>query len=350
MAENQHQDKRDIQQIRGALQQQNLSVLSTEGYQTHSGMNLLEERNRQRRQLGGELRELNREIEASDGYQLYNKMGLLKKSYFVFDVNYLNLKHVLNEFEQPMVFLKLWEEKNHNRFDLFINDVIRLFHNYHAGAATLLDHISMLQDDLFRGTGFSDEYRTLWDRQFEDPSLPQFVEDLLAHMLQKGLPFALAELSFGRIESGVEVNSSIKLNVSELGEWERWSEKGREYLNTLDNKVGLNDIVKEHATIVTDFYQWFVTRQSELHQKALKELEELDGKRQSLHQKIRRLEDTLESAEKTAINIQEERETLAKELEAERQYRAWDKERADKLEAHLENERSKGFWSRVFRR
>ncbi len=79
-------------------------------------------------------------------------------------------------------------------------------------------------------------------------------------------------------------------------------------------------------------------------------MEELQSNRQHLLQNLRRLEDLAENAEKTAVSMRAERERLAKELEAERQYRAWDKERADRLETHLESERSKGFWRRVFRR
>ena len=342
-------EKKDVQHIGDELQQQNPRSLPAEGYQAYPEMNLFEERNRQRRQLGRELQELDREIQASDGYRLYNKMSLLGNSHFVFDVNYLNLKHILEEFEQPMAFLKLWEEKDQGRFDLFMNDVIRLFHNYLAGAATLLGHIRTVQDDIRWGTDFSEEYRTRWDQQVEGSSLPQFVEDLLAHMLHEGLPLAVAELNFGR-GSGIEVDSAIKLDADKLGEWERWSEKGREYLDALDSKVRLDDIVEEHAAIIGDFYRWFVTRQTELHQEALDKLEELRGKRRQLQQRIRDLEDTLESAEKTAINMQEEREELAKELEAERRYREWDRQRAEKLEAKLESELNKGFWGRVFDR
>jgi hypothetical protein len=58
----------------------------------------------------------------------------------------------------------------------------------------------------------------------------------------------------------------------------------------------------------------------------------------------------VETAEKTTINVREERDKLAKELEAERQYREWDKERADRLEAHLERELNKGFFRRMFGR
>lgn len=166
-------------------------------------------------------------------------------------------------------------------------------------------------------------------------------------MLHEGLPLAIAELSFGR-GSGVEVDSAIKLDADKRSEWERWSEKGREYLDALDSKVRLDDVIEEHATIVGDFYRWFVTRQTELHEEALDEQEELKAKRQNLQQKIRR--PRRYPREKAAINMREERERLAKELEAERRYREWDRERAQKREPELESELDRGFWERVFGR
>ncbi|MCA1716031.1 MAG: hypothetical protein LC781_03940 [Actinobacteria bacterium] len=217
-----NRDREEAQQGGGELQRRDREVVPDEGYQVYPGVNLLDERDRQRRQLGGELREIEREIEASEGYRLRNRMNLLEKSYFVFDANYLNLRHVLDEFEQPMVFLKLWEEKTRDRFDLFIDDVIRLFHNYLAGATTLLDHIDTLRAGLYGDSGFSEEYQARWEEQIEAPTLPRFMEDLLVYMLHEGLPFALAELNFGRMASGVEVNSAIRLDVEKLREWGHW--------------------------------------------------------------------------------------------------------------------------------
>ncbi len=324
--------------------------MPVEGYQAYPGVNLLEERDRQRHRLGGELRELDRRIEASVGYRLRAKMSLLQRSYFVFDVNHLNLRHVLDEFEQPTVFLKLWEEHSPDRLDLFINDVIRLFHNYLAGAESLLDHVGALRGELYRGTDAPEEYPTRWDQHFGGSSLPRFVKDLRLHMLCEGLPLVLAQLSFGGAGSRQEISSAVELDANKLGTWERWSAEGRGYLDTLDGKVGLDEIVDRHAALVADFYRWFAARQSELHREAFEELEELEGERERLRQEIGRLEDTLETAEKTALSIREERERLAGELEAERRYRAWDKERADRFEQDLERERSKGFWRRVFGR
>src|SRR5215204_3064663 len=184
------------------LQWRDREATPDEGYQAYPGANLLEERDRQRRQLGGKLRKIDRDIEASEGYRMRARMNLLEKSYFIFDTNYLNLGHVLDEFEQPAVFLKLWEERTRDRFDLFIDDVIRLFHNYLAGALTLLDHMDTLRDALYGDEGFSEEYQARWEERIGGPALPHFMEDLLVYMLHQGLPFALAELNFGRMGRG----------------------------------------------------------------------------------------------------------------------------------------------------
>jgi hypothetical protein len=221
--------------------------------------------------------------------------------------------------------------------------VIRLLHNYLAGALTLLDHMDTLRDALNGDEGFSEEYQARWEERIGDPALPRFMEDLLVYMLHQGLPFALAELNFGRMGSGVEVDSAIRLDVDRLKEWEHWSEKGREYLGALSDKVKLHDLVKEYADIVAGLYQWFVVRQSELHRDSLVRLEELEGKRWEQRQKMRRIEDFLETAERTATEARKDRERLSKELERER-------ERGVRLEADLDRERSKGFWRRTFGR
>src|ERR671913_546322 len=333
----------EASQIGWELRRRDREATPDEGYQAYPGANLLEERDRQRRRLGGGLREIEREIEASEGYRMRLRMSLLEKSYFIFDTNHLNLRHVLDEFEQPAVFLKLWEERTRDRFDLFIDDVIRLFHNYLAGALTLLDHMDTLRDALYGDEGFSEEYQARWEEQIDSSALTRFMEDLLVYMLHQGLPFALAELNSGRMGSGVEVDSAIRLDVEGLKEWEHWSEKGREYLGALSGKTKLHDLAKEYADTVAGLYQWFVVRQSELHQDSLLRLEELEEKRWEQRQKMRRIEDFLETAERTATEARKDRERFSKELERER-------ERAVRLEADLDRERSKGFWRRAFGR
>jgi hypothetical protein len=326
------------QQLSPRSQELDQKPEASEGYRAYPGVSLLEERDRQRQQLGKKLKELDQKLEASEGYRIYTKVDFLKKSYFVFDGNYLTLKHVLDEFEQPMTFLKLWDQTNHDRLDLFMSDIIRLFHNYLAGAGTLLDHVRAFKEDVYQGTSFADEYQRRVEHQVENSSLHHFVQDLRKYMMHKGFPFALAELKLGSVSGGVEVHSAIRLDVAELRNWEEWSDEGHEHLNTLGNKAKLDDIVSEHASIVADLYNWFLKKQSELHQKAFEELAELQGEREHLRQELRRLEDLLELTEKTAGTMQEERQRLIRQLTQERQ-------RANRLEDDLEKAR-RPWWRR----
>lgn len=129
------------------------------GYQLYPGANLLEERDKRWRELTKELQELDRKIKSGKGYDALTTTTSLQENYFLFDGNYLNLRHILDQFEQPTMFLKLFDERDRGRLTLFIRDVVRLSHNYLAGAATLLDHTRVVNDELYREMSFADEYR-----------------------------------------------------------------------------------------------------------------------------------------------------------------------------------------------
>lgn len=323
------------------------------GYQVYPGANLLDEKDRRWRELTRELQDLDRKIKSGKGYQASITGTFLEENYFLFDANHLNLKHILDQFEQPTMFLKLFDERDRGKLTLFVRDVVRLFHNYLAGAATLLDHTRIVNDEVYRETSFADEYRQQIEQRFRDSSLPHFVEDLRNHMLHKGLPFALSELSFDRASSGVEVDSALKLDVSKLRSWENWSEKGHEYLGALDNKVKLEDIVNEYTSVVADFYRWFENRHHELNHEALRELKELESTRDRLQGELRHLEDPLELTEKTVSGMREERRELTDELENERRRSEQLEQEQHQLQQEverLEAERSKGFWRRLFGR
>jgi hypothetical protein len=325
--------------------------ISEGGYQLYPGANLLEERDRRWRELTQGLKELDRKIKSGKGYDASTVTASLEENYFLFDGNYLNLRHIMDQFEQPTMFLKMFDERDRGRLTLFVRDVVRLFHNYLAGAATLLDHTRVVNDELYRETSFAEEYRQQVEQRFRDAPLPHFVENLRNYMLHKGLPLALSELSFDRASSGVQVDSALRLDTINLRSWDNWSEKGREYLDALDNKVKLEDVVEEYASVVADFYRWFEKRHHELNREALKELAALESTRNQLQEELRRLEDPLELTEKTVSGMREERRHLTDELENERRKSEQLEQEQRKLQQEVERlqaEQSKGFWRRLF--
>lgn len=191
------------------------------------------------------------------------------------------------------LFSMMWEERDHGRLDLFIGNLTRLFHNYLAGAATLLDHTYTLIEESYQGTNFADEYQERVNQRFQISLVPHFIEDLRNYMRHEGLPLALAELSVGGISSGPEVNSAIKLELRKFREWDKWSDKGLEYINSLDERVRLYDIEAEYSSEVVDIYRWFGQRQSEFHRETLKEFEELELRRKRLQKELARVDEGL---------------------------------------------------------
>ncbi len=187
-----YEEGNGVGQLDRETREPDLAIEVSEDNRAHPGITLLEERDQQRQQLRNRLRELSQEIKASEGFRIRSEMSLLKKNYLVFDGNYLNLKHILEEFEQSPVFLKLWDQKDRGKLDLFINEVIRYLHNYLAGAATLLDRMRAFVDASQQGDGFGEEYQRRMDQQINNPPLSRFVKDLRDYMLHKELPFALA--------------------------------------------------------------------------------------------------------------------------------------------------------------
>jgi chromosome segregation ATPase len=89
-----------------------------------------------------------------------------------------------------------------------------------------------------------------------------------------------------------------------------------------------------------------------VHNQALKELEELESKREHLREKLRRLGDPLELTKKAVSAMREERQQLIDDLESERERHEQLEQERLKLQQdvqRLEDERGKGFWRRLSR-
>lgn len=76
----------------------------------------------------------------------------------------------------------------------------------------------------------------------------------------------------------------------------------------------------------------------------------LQERAEVLQRELGRLEGRLEAEGKACSSLEADRALLAKQLEQERRRAEQERRRADKLQAKLNEQRSKGFWRRLFRR
>jgi hypothetical protein len=226
--------------------------------------------------LGQELFELSEQIKGTQGYRIQLKIRALQSSYYVFEGNYRSLISAFEYFGRIEVAMKLWRETNRMELERFMDEVTRLLHNFLASAKTLVDHTRVFKNEMYEGHEFEKDYQEKLQHDLGKSEIVRFVQDLRNYVLHKQLPLALAEFSFkGGGGTVSDFDNTIKLDVNRLREWDRWKPESRAYLDALDDKVQIRDVVEKYETAIRFFYQWFGVQQELLHRAEFDELNSL---------------------------------------------------------------------------
>jgi hypothetical protein len=205
-----------------------------------------------RRRLGKELDELEEQMKATEGYRLHLKIRALRNSYYVFEANYRNLTVALDRVGKIENLTTLWAVDNRDKLDRLLAEITRLLHNFLAGAKTLVDHTRVFENDMYKGKGFEKVYQAKVERDLVDSPVVSFVQDLRHYVLHKQLPITSAEFSFKGGEGGTikDYDSTIKLDVNSLREWDRWRARSRVYLDALDDKVKIKEVAEQYEAAI----------------------------------------------------------------------------------------------------
>jgi hypothetical protein len=238
--------------------------------------------------LEHELFELSEQIKATEGHRIQAKIRALRSSYYVFEGNYRVLGKALSYFGREEVFMDLWREDNRTRLESFLDEVTRLLHNFLAGAQSLVDHTRVFKDKMYKGHGFKKVYQDKVDRDLKHSPIVCFVQDLRNYVLHKQLPIASATLSIkGGGGTITAFDSTVKLDVNELREWNKWKPESRVYLDSLDDKVQIREVVEMYEGAIRAFYQWFGEQQAQVHLSEFAELGRLETRYEQVYEQVR---------------------------------------------------------------
>lgn len=241
----------------------------------------------QRQQLGQKLRELEEKIIAAEGYRIGMRLRALNGSFNIFYQNYYMLNDVLSNVGTPNSLIELIAKEDQTSLDKFESTIALVFHNFLAGAKTLVDHTRVFTEEMYRDTEFQREYQDQVSIDFADSPIVQFVQRLRNYTLHTRLPVTGAQVHFKRVGSQgqAELSGSISLNVNELRKWDGWNVKSREYLDAQGDKIEIKTIADQYYSVIRAFYDWFGARQSQLHHEVFKEFEELQVKLTDVRQR-----------------------------------------------------------------
>jgi hypothetical protein len=223
--------------------------------------------------------EVFQEIQQSEGHKIYWKMQELQATYSIFSGNFEELLNAIASFETPAVSKQFMSADRSEALREVQRKILRLLHNFLAGANTLIDHTRVLTTELYAETPFNGEYQAKVKEIFGDAPITRFVKGLRNWMVHRGLvPVAVVSTLGVRDESST---SRLVLILADLKCWDRWDASAKTYLAEHSTDVSLEVLVRSYASLVEGFYAWLGTRLGEVHADAFAELQRLQERYKS---------------------------------------------------------------------
>lgn len=219
-----------------------------------------------------EIDKIKNKIHESEGYKIGTKIDILSISSYVFKRNYTELKDALLTYSLPQVYIKLWDVRKRKNLYKFQKEIIRLFHNFLSSSGSLIEHTRIFVRETYKSTQFGEEYTNKIKKEFDNSLLAHFIKDLRNYILHKGIPLIKPNLPLEQDQA------FFLISVYKLQQWDGWTKKSKEYLNSLKYDIKLHEIINEYETKVANFYKWLGKRLNELHEKDFIELKKLQDK------------------------------------------------------------------------
>ena len=268
-------------------------------------------RDKQRQQLGEELRRLQEQHQSSEGKQIISRINAFAGSYHVFMRNHEELRGFLDHIAKNDMWPHIWDERHRYRLEYARLEVTRLLHNYVAAVFSLVDATRAFVLEHYKDIEVLEEYESRKDRDFKEAPLHRFLQDLRNYTTHRRLPPIRPTVSFKKRDDGAHnFDSTFKLNVHKLREWDGWKGKARDYLDTLGSEVRLSDVIDAYEPVVTAFHEWLGERMGKEHAEDIKDLLALENRMKEVERKWR-------AAWETDRSVQEQEVTKKKRVRAE---------------------------------
>jgi hypothetical protein len=208
-----------------------------------------------------EMLELHNAIHSSKGMAFINQTYARSFSLNIFTGNAEEFIALLREFSDVELSIIEMKRKDEPAATQRFRELNRLFHNFLAGAMTLVDHTRVLVSDKYLGTDVNKEFRTRVDRDFGTNPLTRFVQDLRNYMSHKGMPPVVKSIRFGNVNqdkgSGGSADSGVFLDLDELRKWTGWKADSRKYLASIEGDLSLLALAEEYRQIILSFHKAF---------------------------------------------------------------------------------------------
>ncbi len=196
-------------------------------------------------------------------YALYRSLTGFSISIYIFDNNYIQLKRQIEFLVNNPESGYLMDVRNRDLLEKSLSEVIRLLHNFVAAAMSLVDHTRNIYDKLYNGTGKFPDYQDRINKEFVNDPLVQFVHCLRQYCQHYRAPDISIQTSWNKNDG--RSKKTIDLLKDDLKVFSSWNANASKYLNLIEKRVDVDELVGTYRKKVLGFHVWFNSRQKEIH-------------------------------------------------------------------------------------
>jgi hypothetical protein len=213
---------------------------------------------------GTDLRALLDEIEGHPGTRARREWDALATVHYVMIGNQAELVGLIRAIEQnqdDLALTYMGSVGSPKPREALYRELVRLLHNYLAGAVTLVDHTRNLMRR-YEGTPAAEEFSRRV-AAVRSQGISPFINKLRVYVLHYDVPPIGGTLRFANAHSEMEV--TLFLNRDRAMQWPDWPVAARAYLEAQAEQVGLLDLITEYAALIEDLYLWLYDQFPVLH-------------------------------------------------------------------------------------
>ena len=234
---------------------------------------------------GKQIIELIDKLNSMPEYKLLLRIKSLDASLHVFQGNFEELISLLIKHSDVKEAVRLRGVGEKPEMRSLLYEIARLLHNFVTSVKSLIEHTRIIYREIYkRGKEFPG-YQVELDRRFASNPLAQFVEDLRDYCLHYELPTISSVLEFSNLPPTPVFESGIELKIEDLNKYTKWSYLAKEYLSNQNKPIDLMNVTNEYYALVKDFYNWFQSRQREIHSQEFAEVASVQREIENLEKK-----------------------------------------------------------------
>lgn len=219
--------------------------------------------------------QMEQDVLLSEGYRLTRAFEHFARSKRLLDQNYNDLMEHLAQFQGTITNPDyiLWTRRYN--VDLFIDEALRLIHNFVAACTSLIDHSRVFFKRLAKESRPFPGYQEEVASRFSSDPLAQFVVGLRQYVQHYRLP----GIKTSKTIEGSDVRGRILLLNKDLLCFSGWNLPARKFLERQDDEINLVEVLESYYCKIVEFHTWL---NQEWNKTFWFELHEAELKRQAL--------------------------------------------------------------------